>query len=58
DGRGCIQGIPQLAVITRCRCLNTEIKSLPADLQITVTSQESGVLMGVRHWKVAIESVQ
>ncbi|KZT42019.1 anthranilate isomerase [Sistotremastrum suecicum HHB10207 ss-3] len=58
DGRGCMQGIPQNFVSTRYHSLATEIKSLPPDLQITATTQESGVVMGVRHRTYAIESVQ
>ncbi|OSX61900.1 hypothetical protein POSPLADRAFT_1170489 [Postia placenta MAD-698-R-SB12] len=48
DGRGVFAGLPQL--------INTS--SLPPTLAVTATTQESGVIMGVRHREYTMEAVQ
>lgn len=58
DGRGIFKDIPQGIVSTRYHSLAADVKSLPADLAITAVTQESGVVMGVRHRKYTVESVQ
>ena len=58
DGRGCFRGIPQGFKSTRYHSLSANVKTLPADLAITAFSQESGVIMGVRHRRYTLEAVQ
>ncbi|KAN0131913.1 N-anthranilate isomerase [Lactarius tabidus] len=58
DGRGCFRGIPQGFESTRYHSLSANIETLPADLAITASSQDSGVIMGVRHRRYTIEAVQ
>ncbi|KAH9996671.1 N-anthranilate isomerase [Russula compacta] len=50
DNRGCFRGLPQ--------GFNANVKTLPADLAVTAFSQESGVIMGVRHRVHTLEAVQ
>lgn len=58
DGRGCFKGIPQGIKSTRYHSLSAGLSTIPADLAITSTTEESGVIMGVRHRKYAMEAVQ
>jgi anthranilate synthase / indole-3-glycerol phosphate synthase / phosphoribosylanthranilate isomerase len=58
DGRGCFRGLPQGFKSTRYHSLSANVKTLPADLAITAFSQESGVIMGVRHRLHTLEAVQ
>ncbi|KAF8918155.1 indole-3-glycerol phosphate synthase-domain-containing protein [Mucidula mucida] len=58
DDRGCFKGIPQSIKSTRYHSLSAAHTSLPADLAISATTEESGVIMGVRHRKYTIEAVQ
>ena len=58
DGRGLFKGVPQGIVSTRYHSLSTDVQTLPADLAITAVTEESGVVMGVRHRKYTVESVQ
>ncbi|KAF9510431.1 hypothetical protein BS47DRAFT_1383960 [Hydnum rufescens UP504] len=58
DGKGIFKGVPQGISSTRYHSLSASIKSLPAELAVTATSRESGVIMGVRHRKFTVESVQ
>lgn len=58
DGRGCFQGIQQGIKSTRYHSLSAAHTSLPDDLAISATTEESGVIMGVRHRKYTIEAVQ
>ena len=58
DGRGCFLGLPQGFKSIRYHSLSANIKTLPADLAITAFSQESGVIMGVRHRVHTLEAVQ
>jgi anthranilate synthase/indole-3-glycerol phosphate synthase/phosphoribosylanthranilate isomerase len=58
DDRGCFRGLPQGFKSTRYHSLSANIKTLPADLAVTAFSQESGVIMGVRHRVHTLEAVQ
>ncbi|KAF8320459.1 hypothetical protein DL93DRAFT_2074126 [Clavulina sp. PMI_390] len=58
DGRGIFKGVPQGVVSTRYHSLSADSKTLPEDLAITAVTQESGVIMGVRHRQYTIEAVQ
>lgn len=58
DGRGIFKDIPQGVVSTRYHSLATGVKTLPSDLAITAVTEESGVVMGVRHRKYVVEAVQ
>lgn len=58
DGRGCFKDIPQGIKSTRYHSLSASSSTLPAELAITAITQESGVIMGVRHRKYTLEAVQ
>ncbi|KAF9010473.1 anthranilate synthase component II [Cyathus striatus] len=58
DNRGCFKGIPQGILSTRYHSLSADYASLPADFAISSVSEESGVIMGVRHRKYVLEAVQ
>lgn len=58
DNRGCFKGIPQGFLSTRYHSLSASVKTLPADLQITSVTSDTGVIMGVRHRKYTLDSVQ
>lgn len=57
DGRGLFSGLTQGILSTRYHSLAARIPTLPEDLEIT-SRTESGVVMGIRHKKYAIEAVQ
>ena len=58
DGRGCFKDIPQGIKSIRYHSLGANVKTFPPDLSITATTEESGVIMGVRHRKFTLEAVQ
>lgn len=58
DNRGCFKGIPQGIKSIRYHSLSAALSTLPAELAITATTEESGVIMGVRHRKYTVEAVQ
>ena len=58
DNRGCYKGIPQGLKSTRYHSLSASHITLPPTLAITSMSEESGVIMGVRHRKHTLEAVQ
>jgi len=58
DGRGCFKDIPQGIKSTRYHSLSAHIKSLPEQLIVTACTEESGVIMGVRHREFSVEAVQ
>lgn len=58
DNRGCFRGVPQGIKSTRYHSLSAAINTLPPDFAVTSTSEESGVIMGVRHRKYTLEAVQ
>ncbi|GBE80944.1 N-anthranilate isomerase [Sparassis latifolia] len=58
DGRGCFTGIPQGIKSTRYHSLGAGMATLPPVLAVTATTQESGIIMGVRHRLYTLEAVQ
>jgi anthranilate synthase/indole-3-glycerol phosphate synthase/phosphoribosylanthranilate isomerase len=58
DGRGCFKGIPQGFKSTRYHSLSANVKTLPDELAITAVTEQSGVIMGVRHRRYTLEAVQ
>ena len=58
DGRGCFKDIPQGIKSTRYHSLSAHIKTLPEQLVVTACTEESGVVMGVRHREFTVEAVQ
>ncbi|KAJ7039117.1 anthranilate synthase component II [Mycena alexandri] len=50
--------IPQGIKSTRYHSLSAATTTLPPDLAITALSEDSGVIMGVRHRKYTVEAVQ
>ena len=58
DGRGCFKDIPQGIKSTRYHSLSAHIKTLPEQLVVTACTEESGVIMAVRHRDFTIEAVQ
>ena len=58
DGRGLFNGLPQGFQSTRYHSLSASVKTLPDVLAITAVTEESGVIMGIRHRKYTLESVQ
>lgn len=58
DGRGCFLNLPQGIKCTRYHSLSAGLSTLPPTLAITATTQDSGVIMGVRHRKYTVEAVQ
>ena len=58
DGRGCFRDIPQGIKSIRYHSLGANVKTFPPDLSITATTEESGVIMGVRHRTYTLEAVQ
>ncbi|KAF8973162.1 anthranilate synthase component II [Flammula alnicola] len=58
DDRGCFRGIPQGVKSIRYHSLSAAYSTLPPELAITSATEESGVIMGVRHRKYTVEAVQ
>ncbi|KAG6857723.1 hypothetical protein H0H87_004139 [Tephrocybe sp. NHM501043] len=58
DNRGCFKDIPQGIESTRYHSLSASQATLPSDLAITSISEDSGVIMGVRHRRYTLEAVQ
>lgn len=58
DGRGCLKDVPQGFSSIRYHSLSADFKTLPEDLAITAVTEESGVVMGVRHRHFTLEAVQ
>jgi anthranilate synthase/aminodeoxychorismate synthase-like glutamine amidotransferase len=57
DGRGLFAGLPSPFAATRYHSLALERDTLPAELQVTATS-EDGEIMGVRHRRRQVVGVQ
>ncbi len=57
DGRGVFAGLPDPLEAIRYHSLAVAPDSLPAELEVTARA-ESGVIMGLRHRSLPIESVQ
>lgn len=58
DNRGCFRNAPQGLKSIRYHSLSASYETLPPDLAITSVTEESGVIMGVRHRKYTLEAVQ
>lgn len=58
DARGCLKDAPQGFSSIRYHSLSADIKTLPKELAITSITEESGVIMGVRHRTYTVEAVQ
>ncbi|KAJ4483756.1 anthranilate synthase [Lentinula aciculospora] len=58
DDRGCFRGVAQSIQSIRYHSLSAALTSLPSHLVVTAASEESGVIMGIRHRKYTLESVQ
>ncbi|KAF7321519.1 Multifunctional tryptophan biosynthesis protein [Mycena kentingensis (nom. inval.)] len=58
DNRGCFKDVPQGIKSTRYHSLSASSTTLPPELAITALSEESGVIMGIRHRKFTVEAVQ
>jgi anthranilate synthase/indole-3-glycerol phosphate synthase/phosphoribosylanthranilate isomerase len=58
DERGCFQGIPQGFQSIRYHSLSAHIKTIPDQLAICAFTEESGVVMAVRHREYTVEAVQ
>lgn len=58
DGRGLFAGMPNPFRAVRYHSLAIEAESLPADFEVTATSEDDGEIMGVRHRSLPLEGVQ
>ena len=58
DGTGLLEGMPETFPAARYHSLCVDPATLPADLYVTATSPEDGVVMGLRHRSLPIEGVQ
>jgi anthranilate synthase/aminodeoxychorismate synthase-like glutamine amidotransferase len=58
DGLGLLAGMPDGFPAARYHSLCVDPATLPADLYVTATSPEDGVVMGIRHRTLPIEGVQ
>ncbi|GAB2950841.1 anthranilate synthase component II [Streptomyces heilongjiangensis] len=58
DGAGMFEGVPQLVRVTRYHSLVVEEESVPACLEVTARSLDDGLVMGLRHRELPLESVQ
>ncbi len=57
DGKGVFRGLPDPIEAVRYHSLSVQREGLPEELAVTAES-ESGVIMGVRHRRYAVEGVQ
>jgi anthranilate synthase/aminodeoxychorismate synthase-like glutamine amidotransferase len=57
DGRGIFAGLPEEIEVARYHSLVIEPESCPAELEVTAVTAD-GIIMGVRHCRLAIEGVQ
>ncbi|KAJ2916302.1 hypothetical protein MD484_g4123, partial [Candolleomyces efflorescens] len=58
DNRGCFKDVPQGIQSIRYHSLSAALSTLPPELAVTSVTEESGVIMGVRHRKYTVEAVQ
>lgn len=56
DGKGCFTGLPQPMKVTRYHSLVVSPEGLPDCF--TISAQENGIIMGLRHNSLPIEGVQ
>ena len=57
DGKGVFRGLPPVITATRYHSLALDPGTVPSELEVTART-ESGVIMGLRHRSLPIESVQ
>ena len=58
DGAGVFEGVPSPFVATRYHSLAVVDSSVPDVLEVTARTEESGVIMGLRHREFPVEGVQ
>lgn len=58
DNRGCFRNIPQGIHSIRYHSLSAQPDKFPKDIIVTSATEESNVIMGVRHRKYTLEVVQ
>ncbi|KAG8889305.1 bifunctional tryptophan synthase trp1 [Tulasnella sp. 332] len=58
DGKGIFKDVPQGIPSIRYHSLSASLTTLPDSLSISATTEESGVIMAVRHREYTIEAVQ
>ncbi|WWC88977.1 multifunctional tryptophan biosynthesis protein [Kwoniella dendrophila CBS 6074] len=58
DSIGIFHDLPPLLSSVRYHSLSAQLLTLPSILQVSSTTQESGVIMGVRHREATVEAVQ
>jgi anthranilate synthase/aminodeoxychorismate synthase-like glutamine amidotransferase len=58
DGRTIFHGIPSPTVATRYHSLIVEDEGLPDELEVSSTAADDGYVMGLRHRRHPVESVQ
>ena len=58
DSEGLLAGMPEPFVATRYHSLVVSDHDLPDELQVTARSADDGYVMGLRHRRLPIESVQ
>ncbi len=58
DGKGIFFNVPQGIPSTRYHSLSASASTVPEVLTVTATTEESGVIMAVRHREYTIEAVQ
>ena len=57
DGKGVFAGLPDVITATRYHSLALDPATVPDELEVTATT-DTGVIMGLRHRSLPIESVQ
>jgi len=58
DGRGVFAGIPSPFTATRYHSLAVDPATVPSELEVSAHTQDSGVIMGIRHREYPVEGVQ
>jgi para-aminobenzoate synthetase component 2 len=58
DGRGLLAGMPPRFPAARYHSLCVDPSTLPAEVAVTATSEDDGVVMGMRHKALPLEGVQ
>ena len=58
DGAGLLAGLPPAFMAARYHSLAVDPATIPAELLVTATCEEDGVVMGLRHATLPLEGVQ
>lgn len=58
DGRGVLAGLPSPMPVGRYHSLAVDADALPADVDVTARAVDDGEIMGLRHRRFPIETVQ